>query len=608
MIDSLTIKQVQDAADILEIIGEHVSLKRTGKNFVGLCPFHEEKTPSFSVSPSKGIFKCFGCGAGGGVFQFLMRKERVSFPEAVETLARRLGIPITRAQPSPAAKRKIDLAAINQWAASVFRKNLLDKTLGKDAREYLTSRGLSPQIQEKFKLGLSLDAWDNLIQSASSAGFSVESLAAAGLITARPSAQGYYDRFRNRLMFPIVDAAQRVVAFAGRTLAQSEDQPGAKYLNSPETALFNKSACLYGLDVARSSIVQKNLAVLVEGYTDCMMAHQHGLTNVVATMGTALTDEQAQLLRRFCERVVVVFDSDQAGRQAAERAIDVFLAQRIQLSVAAVPQGKDPCDYISKQGPEAFQRLLDKSVDALEYKWQLTLQAQRDADSPAGQHRAIEQFLSALARSARFGSSDPVWRGLLLNHIAKLLSMSPAQVLTVVNQLKSRSTDLRQASSAVTAPAPQTQPPLTALDKALRQVLEVLLNKPSYIEKVAEVMGPDDFPDHNLRAVAAAVFNWASNAEQPQLTDLLSAQMDLSQVDLITSLAEEGSRKGNLHSNLSGAMNYIRDYRQRQQLLRTAESLRRGESDLSDEQVNKLLQEVQSQLRTQDQRNPGIRV
>ena len=407
MIDSTTIRQVQDAADILEIIGEHVSLKRAGKNFLGLCPFHEEKTPSFSVSPSKGIFKCFGCGAGGGVFQFLMRKQRVNFPEAVEALAQRLGIPIARSAPSPTAQRKIDLAATNQWAAGLFRENLLHESLGRATRQYLTDRGLTPQTQEKFKLGLALDGWDNLIQSARQIGRSVESLAAAGLVTARPSAAGWYDRFRNRLMFPIVDAAQRIVGFAGRTLEPSEDQAGAKYLNSPETPLFNKSSCLYGLDLARASIVQKNLAVVVEGYTDCIMAHQHGLTNVVATMGTALTDEQAGMLRRFCERVVVVFDSDQAGRLAAERAVDVFLAQRIQLSVAAVPQGKDPCDYISQHGPQAFQRLVDQAADALQYKWQLTRQAQQDADTPAGQHRAVEQFLSVLARSAYFGSSDP---------------------------------------------------------------------------------------------------------------------------------------------------------------------------------------------------------
>jgi len=608
MIDSTTIKQVQDAADILEIIGEHVSLKRAGKNFVGLCPFHEEKTPSFSVSPSKGIFKCFGCGAGGGVFQFLMRKERISFPEAVQTLAQRLGIPITRSQPSQAAQRKIDLSAINLWAAEVFRNNLLNEALGKAAREYLAKRSLSLQTQEKFKLGLALGGWDNLIQSASSAGRSVESLAAAGLVTARPSGQGWYDRFRNRLIFPIIDAAQRVVGFAGRTLEQSDEEAGAKYLNSPETPLFNKSSCLYGLDVARPSIVQKNLAVLVEGYTDCMMAHQHGLTNVVATMGTALTDEQTGLLRRFCERVVVVFDSDQAGRLAADRAVDVFLAQRIQLSIAAVPQGKDPCDYISQCGPEAFEQLIDHAADALQYKWQLACQAQQDADSPAGKHRAIEQFLTALARSAYYGSSDPIWRGLLLNHIAKLLSMAPAQVLAVVNQLKARSVSIHMDRSADAVSTTQVQPSLTALDKALRQVLEVLLNKPSYIEKVAEVMGPDDFSDPNLRAVAAAIFKWASDSDNCRLADLLAVHMDLDQVDLITSLAEQGQRKGNFQSNLSGALSYIREARQRQQLLRTAEVLRQGESDLSDEQVNKLLAQVQSGLRAQNQRNPGIRV
>ena len=609
MIDSTTIRQVQDAANILEIIGEHVSLRRAGKNFLGLCPFHEEKTPSFSVSPSKGIFKCFGCGAGGSVFQFIMRKDRVNFPEAVESLAQRMGIPIARSQPSPTAQRKIDLAAVNSWAADVFRSNLQDQALGRSAREYLASRGLSPQIQEQFKLGLALPGWDGLIQAAASTSRSIESLAAAGLVTARSQGQGSYDRFRNRLMFPIIDASQRVVGLAGRSLELADAKAGAKYLNSPETPLFNKSSCLYGLDQARDSIVKKNLAVVVEGYTDCIMAHQHGLTNVVATMGTALTDGQAGLLRRFCERVVVVFDSDQAGLQAADRAIDVFLAQRIQLSVTAVPQGKDPCDYISTHGVEAFGQLVDQAVDALEYKWQLARRAQQDSDSPAGQHRAIEQFLTALARSAHFGSSDPIWRGLLLNHIAKLLSMSPAQVLAVVNQLKSRSARVQTAGPSGPAPtsAPE-QKSLSAMDKALRQVLEVLLNKPSYIEKVAGVVTPEDFSQSGLQPVAEFAFEWAGGTDQPQLADLLAAESSLEQADLITSLAEQGSRKGNFQPNLSGALDYICNYRQHRNLLHAAESIRRPDSELSDEQMNELLQQVQSQLKNQNRRNPGIRV
>ena len=608
MIDSTTIRQVQDSANIVEIVGEHVSLKRAGKNFLGLCPFHEEKTPSFSVSPSKGIFKCFGCGAGGSVFQFIMRKDRVSFPEAVESLAQRLGIPIARSQPSPTAQRKIDLTEVNHWAADVFRRNLQDQALGRSAREYLASRGLSPQIQEQFKLGLALPGWDGLIQAAASASRSIESLAAAGLVTARSPGQGYYDRFRHRLMFPIVDSTQRVIAFAGRNLDLSEDKAGAKYLNSPETPLFDKSSSLYGLDQARDSIVQKNLAVLVEGYTDCMMAHQHGLTNVVATMGTALTDGQAGLLRRFCERVVVVFDSDQAGLQAAERAIDVFLTQRIQLSITAVPEGKDPCDYISSHGIEAFSQLIDHAVDALEYKWQLARRAQQDADSPAGQHRAIEQFLSALARSAHFGSSDPIWRGLLLNHIAKLLSMSPVQVLAMVNKLKSRTARLQTAGPSEPASTEPEQTSLSAMDKALHQVLEVLLNKPSYIDKVTEVIAPEDFSQAGLQPTAQAVFKWAADTDQPQLADLLAQQSNLDQADLITSLAEQGSRKENFQSNLSGALDYVCSYRQRRDMLQAAESIRRADSDLPDEKVDELLQQVQSQLKTKNRRNPGIRV
>ena len=608
MIDQTTIRQVQNAADIVEIIGQHVSLKRAGRNFLGLCPFHEEKTPSFSVSPTKGIFKCFGCGAGGSVFQFLMRKDRISFPEAVRSLAQQLGIPIAQRQAGPDDQRKIHLADVNQWAAGLFRKNLLHPDHGRTARRYLDARGLTAQIQEEFKLGLALPGWDNLIRAATTAGHSSELLISAGLVTASQSARDPYDRFRNRLIFPIVDVAQRVVAFAGRVLDPDSDADTPKYLNSPQSVLFDKSSCLYGLNAARQDIARKNQAIVVEGYTDCLMAHQNGLANVVATMGTALTSEHAAILRRFCDRVVVVFDSDQAGRAAAERALDIFLRPRIALKVARVPDDKDPCDYIDKHGSEAFEQLIADATDALEYKWQLTRQAQADPASPAAKHRAIREFLLAVARSAYFDGSDPVWRGLLLNHLAKLLSVPPAEVLAMVNRLKAQVPGF----TGRTPPSPdspaQTQGPLTTFERALRQLLQVLLNKPSYIEKVAAVLGPDDFTDPALGPVAQAIFKWAADSDQPQLAQLLADHADLEQADLITSLAQEGSQKGNFQDNLSGALDYINTHRRQNQLRQTAESLRNAQADLSDQQINQMLQQVQSQLRTHDQRNPGLRV
>ena len=603
MIEKSTVIQVQNAANILEVVGEHVSLKRTGQNYVGLCPFHEEKTPSFTVSPSKGIYKCFGCGAGGSVFQFLMRKDRVSFPEAVEILAQRVGIAIRRSGGGGGGdRRKIDLAQINQWAAEIFRKNLLDEEAGRSAREYLSQRGLSPQTQEKFGLGLALSGWDRLVQAASAASRSVESLSAAGLVSARSEGQGYYDRFRGRLIFPIIDASDRVIGFAGRSLEQSAEA-GAKYLNSPETALFNKRFSVYGLDQARQSIVQKNQVIVVEGYTDCLMAHQNGISNVVATMGTALTEDQASLLRRFCENVVVVFDSDEAGRQAADRSLGVFLRQRMQLRVAGVPEGKDPCDYISSHGAEAFQALIDSAPDALQYKWELTRQAQQGADSPRARHQAIEEFLASIAQSAYFGSSDPVWRGLLINQIAKLVSLEARDVLSVVNRLKA-GTARRQSDAAGVAEVTSS----SALAKAYRQVLEVLLNRPECIEKITETLSPEEFPEPQLKLIAQRIFAWARSSEDPELADLLSVESDLERADLIVSLAEQGSEKGNFQSNLSGALECISAWGRRLEAEQFAEPLRQGESELSEKQVNELLEKVQARLRIRDSRNPGVRV
>ena len=332
--------QIREATDIVELVGEHVALKSAGSNHKGLCPFHNEKTPSFHVSPSKQIFKCFGCGAGGDVFKFVQLREGVSFPEARTILGERAGIRLDAQRPTSGdGPDRRQLARANNWAAEYFRRQLTGATTGKLAGQYLQQRQITPETADRFGLGYAEDSWDGLLSTAAGQSIPVSLLLAAGLVRARGEGGGHYDAFRHRLMFPIRDLSDRVIGFGGRALG---DDP-AKYINSAETALFEKGQNLYGLDQARQAIAEQGHAVLVEGYTDCLMAHQHGLQHVVATLGTALTERQVQLLRRFAERVTVVFDSDEAGQRAADRAIELFLTQQLAVRLARVPEGDHYC-------------------------------------------------------------------------------------------------------------------------------------------------------------------------------------------------------------------------------------------------------------------------
>ncbi|MEX0741411.1 MAG: DNA primase, partial [Phycisphaeraceae bacterium] len=331
-----------EASDLVRLIGDHVSLRPRGKEFVGLCPFHEDKNPSMYVSPSKQIYKCFSCGAGGDAFSFMMGYHKMSFPEALEHLAERNNIKLPKrsagtsgeGDEGPSPRQRIQQA--NQLAQRFFKQTYTDASLGKIARDYVTSRGISDAMVEAFGIGCAPDAWDALAGQVQKQRWDAHAFEQAGLIANRKTGNGHYDRLRHRLIFPICDTLGRPIAFGGRTLPDSKlgDKSDAKYLNSPETPLFNKSATLFGLHLAQQTIIAKRTAVIVEGYTDVVAAHQAGRANVVATLGTALTKEHARQLRRYCDRVVLVFDADEAGQKAADRALNVFFEENLDVHIA----------------------------------------------------------------------------------------------------------------------------------------------------------------------------------------------------------------------------------------------------------------------------------
>jgi DNA primase len=345
--------EIKDAAPIEEVVGQYVRLTQKGKNLLGLCPFHADSKPSFTVAPDKGIFHCFGCGAGGNVFAFLMQYHRISFPEAAEELARRYGITLTLRDLGPegakaSRKRQTGYELVAQAAA--FYRQTLEGPAGQGARDYLSRRGLSLEVIREFQLGYAPSEWEALRRHLQNKGLSMELAQEIGLLMPRQSG-GYYDRFRDRVMFPIADRTGRVVAFGGRILGEGEP----KYLNSPESPLYSKGRLLYGLPQAAAALRRQDLAVVVEGYMDLLALRVHGIEPVLATLGTALTREQVRLLKSLASRVVLVFDGDAAGAAAVRRAFPLFAEAGLAVRALPLPAGMDPDSYVNAHGPELFQ-------------------------------------------------------------------------------------------------------------------------------------------------------------------------------------------------------------------------------------------------------------
>ena len=421
LISEDVINQVKERVDISQVVGQYVNLTRAGQNLKGLCPFHQEKSPSFTVSPSRQIFHCFGCGAGGNVFTFLMRITGANFPEMVRELGQKFGIDVPDSSPSagPQTARVIRLEPLNRAVTAWFRQNLQDRVTGAPARDYLANRGILTGTIDRFEIGCAPAEWDGLIKALSAQGFTQNDLAAAGLTVAREHASGAYDRFRARVMFPIRDLRKRVVGFGGRILGEGTP----KYLNSPDTPLFKKGQTLYALDLARESVARLKTVIVVEGYFDAVALHQAGLTHTVATLGTALTSEHIQVLRRFASKVVLLFDPDQAGVRAALRGLDLFVNSGMGVKVVTLPAGEDPDTYVRKEGPEAFARLEERSPSLLDFSLEHCLNT-AESGTIEGRIRSVDDVLRILQKS-----EHPIEREERIRVVAERLGMSQQRLI-----------------------------------------------------------------------------------------------------------------------------------------------------------------------------------
>ncbi len=424
-----TIDTVRSTSDIVDVVGDYVRLKKRGSNYFGLCPFHSENTPSFSVNPDMGIFKCFGCGAGGDVFQFLMRLEGMSFPESIRALAEKAGLELP--EEGEADQERIGeteaIYSALRFAARFFYHELTQTQEGRPAIAYLRDRGFSKTTIKKFGLGYAPDRWDALLKAAEAKHVAADVLEQAGLIVERKGASGYYDRFRGRLIFPILSHVGKVLGFGGRILDASSEQP--KYINSPETRVYNKSRVLYGLYQAKHAIRQREEALLVEGYTDVIALHQAGIRHAVASSGTSLTREQVKLLGRYARRIVLVFDADAAGTGAAIRGIDVVLPEGLSVYIVELPPGEDPDSLARKDGASLEDYLGDHRSDFVTYLRDVA-RKEGKLDTPEGEAENMHAILEAIARMP-----DPLMRETYLRRASHVLDVPEGRLHQVLDGL-----------------------------------------------------------------------------------------------------------------------------------------------------------------------------
>lgn len=423
-------ERVRDASDIVRVIGEHLTLKAHGREYVGICPFHDDHKPSMRVSPAKQIFKCFACGAGGDVFSFVEKYHSMEFREALEYLAERGNVELTKFQRTggggmdespdslPSVSRN-DLVKANASAADFFKALLRHAEHGAAAREIIERRGISPEMVEQFSIGVSPDRWDGLLLTIQKHQGEARAFAEAGLLKTRESDGTHYDSFRNRLMFPIQDQIGRFIAFGGRKIKE-EDEP--KYLNSPESRVFDKSGTLFGLFQASRSIQKERVAIITEGYTDTIACHQAGITNVVATLGTALTAKHAMILRRLCETVVLLFDGDEAGQKAADRAVEVFFSEEIDVKIATLAgrtDAKDPDELLKREGgAEVLRAAIAEATDLLAYRYQRIRERLENA-GPNALSRAVTEELARLVQLG-LNSLPMLRRRIIIKQIASI--------------------------------------------------------------------------------------------------------------------------------------------------------------------------------------------
>ena len=510
------VERVRSSTDILSVISGYVHLKKRGNRYWGCCPFHNEKTPSFSVIPDQGFFYCFGCHAGGNVFKFISLIENISYYEAIKLQAQRLNIPIPTYRRSPhelaREKERKSLLQVHELAGTFFHNCLTRTALGAAGRDYFSRRGIDAATIEKFKLGFAPNLWDKLLSSFTKRGVPPELLAKAGLITVKESG-GQYDRFRNRIIIPIADEYGHICGFGGRVIT---DRDSPKYLNSPETPIFNKRNLLFGLDKAQKAIKAKNFSIVVEGYMDAIALQSHGIDNAVASLGTSFTQQQCRKLLRFSPRIYFCYDSDSAGQAATMRALAIASSSGATVRVLSIPDGKDPDEFLQKHDAADFYALIDKALPLMEFQLRYVLKT-TDSSTLEGKLTAVNKLMPLLANI-----TNTVERNEYIIRISNVLGIDEGVIRS----------DLQRHNPAAeinTAPLPRRNPRSLTPDRggALTRAGRWLIKKAWYeygvLDYILNLIPAESFPD-KLHAEILTYMQKASLAQQP-FSDTAAAEV-----------------------------------------------------------------------------------
>lgn len=481
------IAEVLDRSNIVEVISSYIPLKRAGRNHKACCPFHPEKTASFVVSVDKQIYHCFGCGAGGNALTFIMQYEKVNFREALETLAQRNGIPLPEPEKSDYQRSKEDfsknLLSLYEKAAAFYHSNLINSPEAGGARAYLQRRGISKETAQRFKLGFAKDGWDTLIQHLKNQSATLDQIERSGLVVSKDEG-GYYDRFRNRVVFPITNVKDNTIGFGARVL----DNTLPKYINSPETALYIKGKNLFGLNIAKEAIRSQDLAIVVEGYLDMIVPYEAGVKNIVASLGTALTQDQIRLLKRFTNNIVMLYDADLAGELATLRALDLLIKEDMQVRIASLPKGDDPDSFARKAGKDAFMNMINEAKPIFDYKFDLLI-SRYQADTLSGKEKIMREILPTVKK---FQASTI--RSECIRRIAQKLSLDETALWEDF-----KNTEEDNYDSDITDKSAISHYRLSEIPITERMLVKLMLEEMHLVDHLRTIIDPSDFVEEKLK-------------------------------------------------------------------------------------------------------------
>lgn len=618
-------EQIKRAIDIVDLVGEHIPLRREGRSYKGLCPWHDDSRPSLQVNPERQTFRCYVCNIGGDIFSFIEKREGVSFREALTMLAERAGVKLSG--PSGAAgagdERRLLFEAMN-WAEQQYHECLLRSPEAEPARDYLQSRGITSESLTKYRLGFAPLGWDWILTRSRATRFTPPVLQKVGLVRPRQQGKGWYDLFRGRVLFSIRDVQGRPVGLGGRIVPGLADSEGPKYFNTPETPLFAKNQLLYGLDLARDAVSRSRVAIVMEGYTDCVIAQQAGIGNAVAVLGTALGERHIHLLRRFADSVLLVLDGDEAGRRRADEILGLFVAAQMDVRILTLPDDLDPADFLLSHGKDAFERLLAGAVDALDHKLRVATRGLDSSSDLDRIHRSQEEVLRTLAKGPRPTDSAACLREdqvlSRLAHRFRTSEVSLRERLTKLREKNRRSESPRAAgggkpaasqtarTSAGGAASPSEKPGASdqpvkpgKIDKAEQWLLEIVLQVPSLAPRIAQQHPTANWRCPRRRAVLAACCRMIDEGREPTVERLLLEIDDAQLKTLIVESDELNERRQRTDpaGDAERLLAAVRAYHAEQRRLAARVAQRSAVKETEEEQCDELRRIIEEGRRRQ---------